>query len=204
MIGVVNYGMGNIGSIVNILNRVTPHVSIINSPDEIKMVDRLILPGVGAFDNAMHKLMSGGWADMLSSHAEQGKPVLGICLGMQIMTESSEEGTMEGLGWIKGRAVAFDPNRMNGRHRIPHMGWNIAVVRKGNVLFDPAELEERFYFLHSYHVICDDEKDVLTTTEHGYPFISTFQKDNIIGVQFHPEKSHRFGLEFFRHFLEDF
>ena len=201
---VIDIGVGNIGSIVNIITRIGHTAIVITEPQLLGDAQRAILPGVGAFSNAMDIIHSGGWEQALNDYVDSGRPILGICIGMQIMTQSSEEGQTQGLGWLNAKVIKFDLAQMNSPHRIPHMGWNIATVIKPNSIFDPTETEERFYFVHSYHVVCDEPEDVLTTTDYGYPFTSSFLKNNILGVQFHPEKSHRFGMGLFRHFIEDF
>lgn len=204
-IAVVDYGAGNIGSICNIIHKTGADVDVLSSPEGIANADSIILPGVGAFDNAINKLEEGGWVEPLSKYAMvDRKPLLGICLGMQLFTRSSQEGVKKGLGFIDADTIRFSEGRMAENQRVPHMGWNVADVQKENVLFDPNEPEERFYFVHSYHVVCDSQEDVLTTTNYGYDFVSSFQKDNIVGVQFHPEKSHRFGYEFFKRLVRDF
>ena len=202
---VINYGVGNIGSIVNILNKIGVSARVVDRPEDLPFSGYVVLPGVGAFDTAISKLSSDGWIPGLNKLADRGDPILGICLGMHIMTGSSEEGQLDGLGWIDGRTVSFDAGKLKQSSlRLPHMGWNTIEIQKKNIFFDEHELEERFYFVHSYHVVCDNDKDVLSTTNYGYEFVSSFQKDNIVGVQFHPEKSHRFGYEIFKHFMRDF
>lgn len=181
-IHIINYGVGNIGSIINILLKIGYNPVIVNQAEKLQNAGHLILPGVGAFDNAIEKLESGGWIPNLNTHVQQGKPIMGICLGMQLMTESSEEGVKQGFGWIKGRTIRFRSKEMETPERIPHMGWNLVDAKKENILFEISESEKRFYFLHSYHVVCDNQHDILTTTHHGYTFTSSFQRDNIIGV----------------------
>ena len=133
----------------------------------------------------------------------EGIPYLGICLGMQLLTKHSEEGKISGLGFVDAVTLLFDKNKMVEKLKIPHMSWNLVNVAKENILFDPSK-ELKFYFVHSYHVVCNDEQDVLTTTDYGYNFVSSFCRGNIIGVQFHPEKSHHFGYSFFTKFIKDF
>ena len=198
---IVNYGTGNIGSIANMLKHVGALTSIASSPGEIEKAEKLILPGVGSFDAAMRRLDELGMLPILHEKVTGLKtPILGICLGMQLCTEQSEEGALPGLGWIKAKTVRFRFNGGPRELRIPHMGWNSVKIRKASPLFGGTSEELRFYFLHSYHVVCTNEADILTTTTHGYDFVSSFSRDNIIGVQFHPEKSHRFGMELLRNF----
>jgi len=204
-ISVIDYGSGNIGSICNILRKAGANVNVIQSSELVSDATCIILPGVGAFDNAMNQLESGGWIDPLFHYAKiDNKPLLGICLGMQLLTRCSDEGVKSGLGFINADTIRFSVEKMDYQRTIPHMGWNSAHVHKKNVLFNRDDPEERFYFVHSYHVVCDNNEDVLATTNYGYEFVSSFQNGNIIGVQFHPEKSHRFGYQFFKSFVEVF
>jgi glutamine amidotransferase len=174
--------------------------SIITSDlEEIKRADKLILPGVGSFDNGMRELKELGLIDTLNTKVLEDKtPILGICLGMQLMTQSSEEGELDGLGWIEAESKRFVSKSL----KVPHMGWNIIYNQKESKLFTPTDDEERFYFVHSYYVSCNDREDILTTTSYGHNFVSSFEKENIVGVQFHPEKSHKFGMRLFKNFVE--
>jgi imidazole glycerol-phosphate synthase subunit HisH len=203
-VGVIDYGIGNIKSISNILDKVGASSIIITKPSEMECCKSLILPGVGSFDAAIECLELGGWVEPLNKFAKiDCKPLLGICLGMQLLTKSSQEGKRRGLGFINAETVSFKKEKMNKRAKVPHMSWNLVNVVKQNKIFTPL-IESRFYFVHSYHVVCNDKKDVLTTTNYGYEFVSSFCRDNIIGVQFHPEKSHNFGYSFFIKFIKDF
>ena len=203
MIAVIDYGMGNIGSICNIIERVGGEVMVLSSPSLLSNQSAVILPGVGAFDDAMNKLESNGWTDPLKRYALTDKRLLlGICLGMQLLTRRSEEGIKKGLGLIEADTIRFDTCQMDHQLKVPHMGWNLVEVEKASSLFNSDESEERFYFVHSYHVICDNQDDVYTSTYYGYKFASSIRKDNIIGVQFHPEKSHKFGRHFFSEFVK--
>lgn len=169
---------------------------------DIEHASKIILPGVGAFDNAMKKLEDLHIIPILRKKALVDQvPFLGICLGMQIMSRRSEEGIMPGLGLIEADTVKFRACAVDN-FKIPHMGWNIAEVKKSNALISEQRGENRFYFVHSYHVICDHKDDILTETIYGQPFTSAFQRENIWGMQFHPEKSHRFGMDVFKNFLE--
>lgn len=199
MIGIINYGLGNLQSIQNIITYVGGESCIINSPDEIKGFSKLILPGVGSFDHGMDGLSKGNWIVPLNNYVKQGKIILGICLGMQLMCDSSEEGTREGLKWIQGsvQKIEFGPER---NFKIPHMGWNNLIIKTDSDLFN-MEDDSRFYFVHSYHVVCDQSSVITSSVNYGFEITTSFQKANIYGVQFHPEKSHKFGKEFFKRFI---
>lgn len=191
---VVDYGMGNLGSIENMCQRLGVAVTISSDPQAIAGARRLILPGVGAFGQGMANLRERGLIDALHRKVvEEGTPILGICLGMQLFGRHSEEGDADGLGWIEARTVRFAFEGM-APLPVPHMGWNTVDVKKPHPTFAAADERTRFYFVHSYHFRCDDPSDVLTTTRYGIEFVSAVARDNICGVQFHPEKSHRFGM----------
>jgi glutamine amidotransferase len=201
-IAIVNYGVGNLGSILNIMRKIGFESYVCDSPDDIDKADKLILPGVGAFDSGMEQLNRSGFVPVLNDMVLiQKRPVLGICLGMQIMTSGSQEGALPGLNWIHGSTQKFSFD-VEAKLRVPHMGWNSVYVQKESSLFEPNDPENRFYFVHSYHVVCNDENDIVTTTPYGINFTSSFHKDNIYGVQFHPEKSHRFGFQLLKKFAE--
>ncbi|MBN1521885.1 MAG: imidazole glycerol phosphate synthase subunit HisH [Candidatus Aureabacteria bacterium] len=203
MLVIVNYGIGNIGSIKNMLKKVGHRAVVSSSRDDVARADRLILSGMGSFDSGMEFLNQNRLIDVLHEKVlEKRTPLLGICLGMQVLTEKSEEGSFHGLGFIKGETVRFSvPERQEG-FRIPHMGWNTVDVKKKSALFEGLYGETRFYFAHSYHVLPAVPSDILATTCYGYEFTSCVQKDNIVGVQFHPEKSHLFGMKLLRNFIE--
>jgi glutamine amidotransferase len=203
MIGIINYGLGNLNSIQSIVNHVGGLSRIVNSPDDVEGISKLILPGVGAFDHGMRGLNDGKWIPALNELVlEEKVPILGICLGMQLMCASSEEGTSPGLGWIDAKVKRFSFDDKPYGLRIPHMGWNTIKVHRPTPLFLDNEKEQRFYFVHSYHVVCEDASDILATANYGFDIHAAFVKDNIIGMQFHPEKSHRFGKMFFKNFIE--
>jgi glutamine amidotransferase len=202
MIVIVDYNVGNLGSILNMLKKIGSPAVISSKSDTILQADKLILPGVGAFDNGMSKLHEFGLIPVLQNKIKNNRtPVLGICLGMQLMTNGSEEGKLPGLGWIDARTTRFkhDPSK---NIKVPHMGWNTIIQKKESQLFYKMQADPRFYFVHSYHVVCNRESDVLTVTSYGYDFVSSFQQGNIFGVQFHPEKSHNFGMILLKNFAE--
>lgn len=201
MIVIVDYGMGNLASIANMLQRVGSRGVISGDPALISGAEKLILPGVGSFDAAMRNLSERGLLPVLSEKVCLRKtPVLGICLGMQLLTSRSEEGELPGLGWISAETRRFDFPQ--GGLKIPHMGWNSVREEKDSPLLSGTGGEQRFYFVHSYHVVCHDRRDVLATASYGGDFVAAVSRDNIYGVQFHPEKSHRFGMGLMKNFAE--
>lgn len=198
MIVIVDIGMGNLGSIQNMFKRIKVEAKASSDPSEIDKASKLVLPGVGAFDNAMQSLHEHGLIDVLNKKVIKDRtPILGICLGMQLLGTESEEGRMMGLGWINAQTVRFQMNS-NGL-KIPHMGWNTVEVKGDPGIFAGID-EPRFYFVHSYHLVSNVGSDVLTTTHYGYDFISSVHHENIWGTQFHPEKSHKFGMKLFSNF----
>lgn len=202
MIIIVDYGMGNLGSILNMLKKIGAEARISSNPVEIGNADKLILPGVGSFDSGMKNLTEMNITPVLYEKVINRKtPFLGICLGMQLFTKKSEEGVLPGLGWIDAetKRFSFDSEQ---RLKIPHMGWNMITVKKESPLFKEMYLEPKYYFVHSYHVICNDPNDILTTTYYGYDFVSSVQRGNIFGVQFHPEKSHKYGMKLLNNFVD--
>jgi len=202
-IGVVNYGIGNIGSVTNMLNYIGRNVEIISNPDELNRVDKLILPGVGSFDKGMAELNNREFIEPLYNRVvHDSVPILGICLGMQMLMRSSEEGILPGLGLIDGDTRKFVFTDKLEKYRTPHMGWNIVYPRYYKSLFNNQSEEYRFYFVHSYHVVCNNDADILATAKYGYEFICAVEHENIFGVQFHPEKSHKFGMDLLRNFAD--
>jgi glutamine amidotransferase len=193
MIVIIDYGMGNVGSIRNMIAAVGGESIITSDLDLIRNADKVILPGVGAFDAGMKSLAKPGLMDAIeSSVVGRRVPTLGICLGMQLMCNSSAEGRLRGLGWIDAEIRRFEIAAQSDL-KIPHMGWNTLRVKKESPLFSGSDGEQRFYFVHSFHAHCNVEADVLATASHGYEFHAAFSSGNLYGVQFHPEKSHRFG-----------
>ena len=201
MITIVDYSLGNLNSVANMIRHVGGECRITGDRGEIAGAEKLLLPGVGAFDRGMEALRESGIAEALSvAVLERKVPVLGICLGMQLMTLRSEEGRLPGLGWLDAEVVKFRFPHPSGL-KIPHMGWNTLTVVRDNPLILPEE-RQRFYFVHSYHVICANESDVTAVCNYGYDFVAAFAHTNIFGAQFHPEKSHRFGMGVLRRFVE--
>jgi glutamine amidotransferase len=203
MIVVIDYGVGNLGSILNMLRRIGASAIVSSNPEEIARAEKLILPGVGSFDNGMMNLRSSGLLPAITQKVmESETPILGICLGMQLLTKSSEEGVSPGLGWIDAATVRFSFGNGQSLLKIPHMGWNTIKTNRPSALFDGFTESARFYFVHSFHVVCKNQEDVLATTVHGYDFASAFRRRNIFGTQFHPEKSHKFGIKLLKNFIE--
>lgn len=205
MIAIIDYEMGNIGSVYNMLKKIGVKSIITKEKSVIEDAEKLIIPGVGAFDSGMQQL---GKYDLISLIKKKvnidNAPVLGICLGAQLMLESSEEGVEPGLSLLKGSVKRFDFSKMDRNFPIPSMGWNQVYLNKKSILTDNLPPEPRFYFVHSYHFDMNDAADILMTSEYGYNFTSAFEKGNIAGVQFHPEKSHKFGMALLSNFSKSF
>lgn len=199
MITIVDYGMGNLGSLVNIFRRIGVPACAESDPERIEAAEKLILPGVGAFDAAMERIGEvAGLRDVLDRKALVDKiPVLGVCLGMQLLTNGSEEGKRPGLGWIAGKAHRFPAGT---GLKVPHMGWNNVIAMQENALTRGLGGELRYYFVHSYHVRAEDRANAMMQTSYGLDFDSGICRDNIFGLQFHPEKSHRFGMSILKNF----
>jgi glutamine amidotransferase len=201
MIGIVNYGSGNIQAIANIYNRLNVPYRIIDDPNHLREVEKLILPGVGAFDATMKELVKSGLRDALNEEVMVlNKPVLGVCVGMQILSEGSEEGMLEGLGWIKGYVKKFDVDKIKEKPFLPHMGWNSVEPETEHTLFSGIDKKLGFYFVHSYYFHPSNTENILSTTFYGEKFSSTVYKNQIFGVQFHPEKSHSNGIQLLSNF----
>jgi imidazole glycerol-phosphate synthase subunit HisH len=205
MVVVIDYGMGNLGSVLNMFRRIG--VQAVRSSDTatIAKASKLILPGVGAFDRGMESIDKLGLRGVLDQKViEEKVPVLGICLGMQLMCDTSEEGVAPGLGWMKADVIRFrfEPATDGTKPKVPHMGWNYVRVSKPHALTETLGEDARFYFVHSYHVVCADPADVLLVGHYGgMRFAAGMARDNVVGMQFHPEKSHRFGMTLLRSFL---
>ncbi|HQR73603.1 MAG TPA: imidazole glycerol phosphate synthase subunit HisH [Sulfurovum sp.] len=202
MIGIVDYKMGNLASVINAFVKVGAVATLESDPSKLNQYDKLILPGVGAFGDAMTHLKENGMDEAVKNFATTGKPLLGICLGMQLLFESSEEfGATQGLGLIPGKVVAFDENRFDHTLKVPHMGWNELFVQKETPIFEGLPKEFYLYFVHSYHAVCDDAY-AIGKTHYGYEFVSAVQNGNIYGIQPHPEKSHNNGLKIIENFVK--
>lgn len=199
MIQIIDYGLGNTGSIFNMLKKIGVESEIVDNPLKLNDGSKYILPGVGSFDNGMKLLKDNNWIEKLNELIILKKnPILGICLGMQLMTKSSEEGIIPGLSWIDAdvKKFSFKDNNL----KIPHMGWNNINPIKNNKLFYKLNNQSRFYHVHSYYVLLNDSSNEIALTNYSKEFTSSFQKDNIFGVQFHPEKSHKYGMQLLSNF----
>lgn len=198
---IVNSGIGNIKSIRRMFQAVDGEAQIAQDPSGLAGCKRLVLPGIGHFDEGMSRLHEGGWIEAITHAAlERRVPTLGICLGMQLMCRGSEEGERPGLAWMDADVTRLDRGN-DPKLKFPHMGWNVTTPVKENPLIASDEGEQRFYYVHNFRIVCDHEEDELATAVHGAPFTSAFSRDNLFGVQFHPEKSHRFGMALMRRFL---
>jgi glutamine amidotransferase len=198
-ISVVSYGVCNVGSILNMLKKIGADAEPVSTPDGLRRATKIILPGIGAFDNGVKALRDLALSEPLIERAGAGVPVLGICLGMQLLGNSSEEGTLPGLGLLTGRCVRLRSSEVPPL-RVPHMGWNEITWRADSALLDGLSAEARFYFVHSYHLACAEPRDILATTHYGVEFAAMVHRDNVWGAQFHPEKSHRYGMTLLRNF----
>lgn len=200
MIGIIDYNMGNLASVYNACHTIDAHATIIKDPNDLRNYDRIILPGVGAYKDAMQHLIDTGMNEAIYEFATSGRPMIGICLGMQLLFESSQEfGHTDGLGLIDGQIIKFDKSKMHEDVKIPHMGWN-TIKNKEHALFEGLE-DPYLYFVHSFHAVTD-ERNVIGTTEYGYDFVSAVNKENIYGFQPHPEKSHDNGLKILKNFMK--
>ena len=203
MIGIIDYGSGNIQAIATIYKNLNIDYQVLNKPEDLKKVDKLILPGVGAFDATMQQLIDSGLKDELNKLVLEKKvPILGICVGLQVMGYGSEEGKFSGLGWIPGKVKKFDKSRIDLKPKLPHMGWNIVNDIKKHPLLKGIDSDFGFYFVHSFYFECESEDNILTTSNYGTEFTSAIYSDHIIGTQFHPEKSHGNGVLLFKNFAQ--
>ncbi|KZX92651.1 hypothetical protein A3718_11535 [Erythrobacter sp. HI0019] len=202
---IIDYGVGNIGSIKNMIRKVGGKASIGTTVDDIARAEMLILPGVGAFDAGMKHLHASGLLDVLNQRVLVDKiPVLGICLGAQLMTKSSEEGVEQGLGWFDAQTLRMNFTEIPGKWPLPNVGWRNVKAENGYTMLDGMDETPRFYFVHSFHLAPNDPEIVSMTTEYGYKFACGLRSNNIHCAQFHPEKSHAFGMQFFRNFLKEY
>lgn len=202
MIGIIDYGLGNLGSIQNMLKVIGVKSVISSDINILEKCDKYILPGVGAFDAGMSQLTEKGLVNFIKKIAKiDKKPILGICLGMQLLGRRSDEGKLEGLGLIPFETVRFQLENTN--LKIPHMGWDVVDFKKNNPLVKNLKGKQRYYFVHSFHAKCDFEENILMTCDYGYEFAAAVCKNNVMGVQFHPEKSHDFGMALLKNFVEE-
>lgn len=203
MIVIIDYGLGNLGSISNMFRKIGVEARVASGPSAIDNADKLILPGVGAFDSGMKNLQERGFIPVLNKKVLEDKtPILGVCLGMQLMGKQSEEGDLPGLGWVDAVSIRFRFAGNNTGLRIPHMGWNMLSFPRPHPLFSGLERDNRYYFVHSYHLVCSNMENILSTTEYGHDFTSSVINHNIVGVQFHPEKSHKYGMQLLKNFSD--
>ena len=204
MVIIVYYGMGNPGSILNRLRRIGVAAAISNEVEDIESAEKLILPGVGYFATGMENLRKYSLIPVLQRKViEEKTPILGICMGMQLLTNRSEEGAAEGLGWIDAETTKLNIEGHGNRLRIPHMGWNSIEIKKASPITDGLVTNPEFYFTHSYQVVCHDDDNVVATTHYGHDFASIIQRENIFGTQFHPEKSHQNGITLLKNFIQN-
>jgi glutamine amidotransferase len=202
---IIDYGVGNIGSIKNMIRKVGGNASIGSTVDDIARADMLILPGVGAFDSGINHLRASGLVDVLNDRVLEDKiPVLGICLGAQLMTQSSEEGVEQGLGWFDAQTLRMDFTEVPGKWPLPNVGWRNVTAGNGYTMLNGIEDAPRFYFVHSFYLSPADPGIVSMKAHYGFEFACGLRKDNIHCAQFHPEKSHAFGMQFFRNFLKEY
>jgi glutamine amidotransferase len=197
---IVDYGLGNLGSIKNMLRKIGVDATVSGETSVIESAAKLVLPGVGAFDHGMESLGERGLIDVLNVKRGEGTPILGICLGMQLLTKGSEEGTLPGLGWIDARAVRFRSDGRAEKFTVPFMGWNYVRVSHPCRLFEDLTDRPRFYFVHSYYVQAADQSAVIATSRYEVEYAAAIESENVVGVQFHPEKSHRYGMKLLTNF----
>ena len=203
MIVIIDYGLGNLNAFVNIFEKNDIPVRIAHQEKDLEGATKIILPGVGAFDHAMTKLNESGMRSKLDELVcEKKLPIIGICVGMQILAKSSEEGILPGLGYIDGVVKLFDISSFKQKTHLPHMGWNDIKTQTGNVLFKSLVEEPLFYFLHSYYFECNNQKDSIAFASYGKEFVCAVNHENVFGVQFHPEKSHHYGVQLLKNFAE--
>ena len=201
MIAILNYGLGNLNAFANIYKNLDISHKIVSNPTQLEGVKKIILPGVGSFDYAMKQLNNSGLRDIVENLVLNEKiPILGICVGMQILANSSDEGSEKGLGWIDADVKLFDTSNIKHKTKLPHMGWNTINPKPENLLTTDLNSGARFYFLHSYYFECYHVADIISTTKYGIEFTSAVNSDNIYGVQFHPEKSHQNGIKLLSNF----
>jgi glutamine amidotransferase len=202
MIAIINYGIGNLGSIQNIIKHIGGSATITSDPEVVRTAKVLILPGVGSFDSCVKALRASKLLDLIETRVHQEKtPILGICVGMQMMAKASEEGIEPGLGWVAARVEKLRPDPASGL-KVPHLGWRSVECPANSPLRADPDRDPRFYFAHSYHVVCEDASLIAATCDYGGRYVAALSTGNIFAVQFHPEKSHRCGMRFFENFLK--
>ncbi len=202
MIAVISYGMSNVGSMLNMLRKAGVPAKRAATPADLAGASKLILPGIGSFDQGVRALDDLGFTDPIRRLVrEEGMPILGVCLGMQLLGQGSDEGSLPGFGFIDGHCRLL-AGTSSAPLKVPHMGWNTLASRRASPLLAPLDENARFYFVHSYHVVCRNPDDILATTLYGLEFTSMVNRDNVWGAQFHPEKSHRFGMTLLKQFAE--
>jgi len=203
MITIIDYGVGNISAFENVYKRLNIPTKVAKIASDLENAEKLILPGVGAFDYAMNQLNNSGMRDKLDDLVLKDRvPVIGICVGMQMMGNKSQEGDLAGLGWINGDILKFDEKLIAQRTKLPHMGWNDVLSKSGEKLFSGLEQGAIFYFLHSFYFKCNDSENSIAYSNYGIQFTSAVKHNNIYGIQFHPEKSHQFGETLLNNFAK--
>lgn len=201
MVTIVDYGSGNINAIVNIYEKLKVDYCIASTPEQVTGAHKILLPGVGAFDETISKLDSTGFRRVLDNEVLENKvPIMGICVGMQILANSSEEGTCKGLGYIKGKVKKINADLISQKPKLPHLGWNSIEVLKNSDLLKDIDSVFGFYFLHTYYFECEDQSNILATSNYGATFASAVNRENVFGIQFHPEKSHHNGVKLLHNF----
>jgi len=203
VISVIDYGLGNVQAFANVYKRLDIPVNVAKSIDDLAETNKIILPGVGSFDSAMQQFNSSGMRKLIEQMVlEEEIPILGVCVGMQMLANSSEEGKLSGLGWVDGNVKKFDVVSMSQIQNLPHMGWNNVTFETEFDLFKDIKVENKFYFLHSYYFDCRNDSNIIGVTDYGFNFTSAIKKKNIFGVQFHPEKSHHNGSQLLKNYSE--
>lgn len=204
MVAIVNYGIGNLASIANMFKKIGVQAVVTSDIAQLRQAHKLILPGIGAFDHCMQQFNASGLRPEVERRVfSENVPVLGVCVGCQMLMQSSEEGSEPGLGWLQGKVVKFKKEQLPQGYKVPHMGWTDTQPAPGSTIYT-GMVEPRFYFVHSYHVLADDTADVTATADYGYSFTASVGKGHVQGVQFHPEKSHKFGMQLYDNFAKLF